>query len=116
MTRECPEILTLQQAAEMLQISERTLQRIVKKGEVPGVQVGGQWRFDRELLRDMVRGLWAPPREKESGRSLVEAESQRLGVEIPEVLHDLQVAAALRLQQAHEQCADDDGDDDDDDD
>jgi len=93
-----PEILTLIQAAEMLQISERTLQRIVKKGEVPGIQVGGQWRFDRDQLLELVRGEWSPPQARESGRSLVENESLRLGVEIPETLHDLQKAAAQRLR------------------
>ena len=35
MSREYPEILTLQQAAELLQISERTIQRMLKKGKFP---------------------------------------------------------------------------------
>lgn len=102
MKREYPEILTLIQAAELLQVSERTLQRIVKKGEVPGIQVGGQWRFDREQLHELVRGEWQPPRAGESSRELVEKESLRLGVEIPETLHDLQQAAAERLHDAAE--------------
>jgi excisionase family DNA binding protein len=100
MKRAYPEILTLIQAAELLQISERTLQRIVKKGEVPGIQVGGQWRFDREQLRELVRGEWQSPPEGETGRELVEKESLRLGVEIPEAFHDLQQAAAKRLHDA----------------
>ena len=98
METKYPEILTLQQAAELLQISERTLQRIVKKGEVPGVQVGGQWRFCRDQLKELVRGEWTAPLNKESGQSLVEKESLKLGVEIPEALHDLQQAAVQRLK------------------
>ncbi len=108
MNPEYPEILTLKQAADFLQISERTLQRIVKTGEVPGVQVGGQWRFDRVQLRAMVRGEWSPPQEEVTGRALVEKESQRLGVEIPEALHDLQQAAARRL--GNREKADEDND------
>lgn len=98
MKNQYPDILTLQQAAELLQISERTLQRIVKKKEVPGVQVGGQWRFSHQQLMELVRGEWTPPREEDSGPSLVEKESLKLGVEIPETLHDLQQAAAQRLK------------------
>jgi len=101
MTEHYSEILTLKQAADFLQISERTLQRIVKIGEVPGTQVGGQWRFDREQLRGMVRGEWLPPHEEPTGRQLVETESLHLGVEIPETLHDLQQAAVERLKQRH---------------
>lgn len=97
MNSNYPEILNMKQAAEYLQISDRTLQRIVKSGEVPGVQVGGQWRFDRAQLQEMVRGEWCPPQEEESGRTMVEKESLRLGVEIPEALHDMQQAAAKRL-------------------
>ncbi len=100
MKNTLPEILTLKQAAEFLQISTRTLQRIVNNGDVPGMQVGGQWRFDREQLRDLVRGEWQPPREDDSGRRLVEEESRRLGVEIPEAFHDLQQAAARRLRES----------------
>lgn len=102
MSAEYPTILTLQQAAEMLQISERTLQRIVKKGDVPGTQIGGQWRFDRDQLRALVRGDWTPPREHLSGRDLIEKESLRLGVEIPETLHDLQRSAVRRLEKQAE--------------
>jgi len=98
MAESCPEILTLQEAAELLQISERTLQRLVSKSEVPGVQVGGQWRFDRDQLKEMVRGEWQPPSTEESGRQLVEAESLRLGVEIPEMFHDLLQAARERQE------------------
>jgi excisionase family DNA binding protein len=101
-----PAILTLEQAAEFLQVSKRTLQRIVKKGEVPGVLIGGQWRFDRQQLLDLVRGEWIPPVEKETGRKLVEAESLRLGVEIPEAFHDLQKSAAKRMLDSEESQAD----------
>ena len=112
MSESCPEILTLKQAADLLQVSERTLQRIVKNGEVPGTQVGGQWRFDREQLREMVRGEWRPPHEEPKGRQLVETESLHLGVEIPETLHDLQRAAVERLRRRHHQDDDEEERDD----
>jgi len=58
-------------------------------------------------LHELVRGEWRPPQSGESGRSLVEAESLRLGVEIPEALHDLQQAAVRRLRDSAAECDDD---------
>ena len=105
MSSAYPEILTLQQAAEMLQISERTIQRMLKAREIPGAQVGGQWRFDREQLRAMVRGEWKlEPDQVE----MAERESLALGVEIPQAFLDLQQAARQRL---YDQEHDDDDDD-----
>jgi excisionase family DNA binding protein len=104
MSSKYPEILTLQQAADMLQISERTIQRMLKTGEIPGAQIGGQWRFDREQLRAMVRGEWqSEPDQVE----LAERESLVLGVEIPQAFLDLQQAAKKRLSD-HEREDDDD--------
>jgi len=97
-----PEILTLEQAAGFLQVSARTIQRLVADGRLPGRQVGSQWRFDREQLRDWVRGegpASADRRKDEDARrlrDLVEAESRRLGVDVPETLQDLQRDFAAR--------------------
>jgi excisionase family DNA binding protein len=44
------EILDIKQAAEYLQIKERTLYRLVGDGEIPGIKVGGQWRFSKKCL------------------------------------------------------------------
>ncbi len=106
MSSKCPEILTLQQAAEMLQISERTIQRMLKTGEIPGARIGGQWRFDRQQLRAMVRGEWQPEPDQVE---LAECESLVLGVEIPQAFLDLQQAARKRLSD-HEHEDDDDDD------
>ena len=37
--------LTLEEAAAMLQVSKRTLQRLVQRREMPGLKIGGQWRI-----------------------------------------------------------------------
>jgi excisionase family DNA binding protein len=100
MFTEYPEILTLQQAADMLQISERTIQRMLKKGEIPGTQIGGQWRFDREQLRALVRGEWKPEPDQVE---MAERESLVLGVEIPQAFLDLQQAARQRLKEKEEE-------------
>ena len=38
-------MLTLKQVADRLQLSERTLYRLLQRGELPGRKIGGQWRF-----------------------------------------------------------------------
>jgi excisionase family DNA binding protein len=47
------EILDIKQAAEYLQIKERTLYRLVGDGDIPGIKVGGQWRFSKKCLDNM---------------------------------------------------------------
>ena len=42
------EIMDIRSAAKFLQIKERTLYRLVGEGEIPGIKVGGQWRFSKK--------------------------------------------------------------------
>ena len=44
--------LTLQEAAELLQVSKRTLHRMAQRNKVPALKVGRQWRIqERELIK-----------------------------------------------------------------
>ena len=47
-------LLTLSEAANLLQVSTRTLQRMIRKGELPAFKVGGQWRLRETQLRQWV--------------------------------------------------------------
>jgi PTS system nitrogen regulatory IIA component len=44
-TTPLPDLLTLKQVADRLQLSERTIYRLLQRGELPGRKIGGQWRF-----------------------------------------------------------------------
>ena len=92
------DILTLAQAAEYLQVSERTILRMLKDGKIPGRQVGSQWRFDREQLRAWVRGDEPTPARELTQLELIEQERARLGVDLPETLVELQQVARRRLE------------------
>jgi excisionase family DNA binding protein len=48
-------VLTLQQAADFLQIDVNTLRVLVRHGKVPGAKVGRQWRLEEGLLREWLR-------------------------------------------------------------
>jgi excisionase family DNA binding protein len=46
--------LTLTEAAEILQISRRTLLRMIQHREMPAFKVGGQWRIRESQFRKWV--------------------------------------------------------------
>lgn len=45
-----PEILTIDQVADLLHLHEMTIYRLAKEGKLPGFKVGGRWRFQRDAL------------------------------------------------------------------
>ena len=50
-------LLTLNEAAELLQVSRRTLQRMLNRKELPALKVGGQWRIHEKRLAQWLEGL-----------------------------------------------------------
>ena len=50
--------LTLAEAATILQVSKRTILRMIQKKEVPALKVGGQWRMRESQLK-----RWAEQKE-----------------------------------------------------
>jgi PTS system nitrogen regulatory IIA component len=58
------EFLSVKQLAEHLQVSERTIYRMLWRGDLPGHRVGGQWRFSRSQVDywlDLRLTRLAPP-------------------------------------------------------
>jgi nitrogen PTS system EIIA component len=58
-----PDVLTLKQLAEHLQLSERTVYRLLRRGELPGFKVGAHWRFRRAVVdywMDLRMGRMSP--------------------------------------------------------
>jgi excisionase family DNA binding protein len=45
-----PEVLTVPQLAEWLQVDESAIAELAESGELPGRQLGGEWRFAREAV------------------------------------------------------------------
>ncbi|HEY2918206.1 MAG TPA: helix-turn-helix domain-containing protein [Candidatus Binatia bacterium] len=48
-------LLTLSEAAQMLHVSTRTLQRMIRKNDLPAFKVGGQWRVRESQLAEWIR-------------------------------------------------------------
>ena len=49
-----PDVLTIDQLAELLQVDEKTVRSLAAKGELPGRKLGRQWRFSRQAVLDWL--------------------------------------------------------------
>jgi excisionase family DNA binding protein len=47
---KCEPLLDSNEAAELLRIHPKTLQRMARKGEIPAIQIGKLWRFSTSSL------------------------------------------------------------------
>ena len=47
-------LIILAEAASLLQVSKRTLLRMIQKKEVPAFKVGGQWRIRETQFKEWV--------------------------------------------------------------
>jgi excisionase family DNA binding protein len=48
------DIFTLTETARYLKVAEKTVQRMIKRGEIPAVKVGSQYRFIKSVLDDWL--------------------------------------------------------------
>ena len=53
MSNDTDDILDIKDAAKYLRIKDRTLYGLMKQKKVPGVKIGGQWRFKKSQLDAM---------------------------------------------------------------
>lgn len=63
------ELYTVEQVAEMLSVTSRTIRNYLRSGILKGRKLGGQWRFTEEEIRAMF--------ETDSVRNKVEAEMEQ---------------------------------------
>ena len=66
--------MTVREVAAFLNVHEKTVYRLVQRGELPGFKVAGAWRFQRN---DLDGWIAAQKRELREARG---AESTRLNV------------------------------------
>ena len=45
-----PDVLTVEQLAELLQVDEKTVRSLAAKGDLPGRKLGRHWRFSRQAV------------------------------------------------------------------
>ena len=73
---DMPEVLTAEQAAELMQVERTVIEGLAEAGKLPARRLGGQWRFSRAALLDWLAagsgtpgdGAGAAPGGDEGGR------------------------------------------------
>lgn len=48
------EIMTIKELSVYLKINEKTIYRLAKQRRLPGVKIGGMWRFKKEAIDNLM--------------------------------------------------------------
>lgn len=48
-------ILTIREISNLLKINEKTVYKLAAAGKIPGIKVGGSWRFDRATISTWIK-------------------------------------------------------------
>jgi len=60
-------LLTVAEITEYLQLTRRTIYRLLESGEIPAIRLGHQWRFDKKEIDDWIHQL---PKSRGKSRKL----------------------------------------------
>lgn len=50
------ELMTLEEVADYLRVTEKTVYRLLRRGKIPATKVGHQWRFHRASIDEWLNG------------------------------------------------------------
>lgn len=50
------EMLTIKEAAEVLDVSTRSINRYIKEGSLKAYMVGNKWRIEKEEIQRFIKG------------------------------------------------------------
>ena len=60
MKEQIPDVLTIEEVAQYLRISQSTLYKEAQKGKIPRQKIGRRWRFSRLALEKWLEKMPAP--------------------------------------------------------
>ncbi|MBI2193344.1 MAG: helix-turn-helix domain-containing protein [Planctomycetes bacterium] len=50
-----PQLMTVRQMAEFLQVSTDKVYEMTQRGEIPAIKIGQQWRFNRDDIEKWLK-------------------------------------------------------------
>jgi len=50
MNKNNPEVMTVKQLADYLQMDEHTVYKLARSGQIPSIKIAGQWRFKKDVI------------------------------------------------------------------
>jgi excisionase family DNA binding protein len=71
------EVLTIAEAAERLKVSTKTIERLLRSGELPAGKIGRQWRISSAILDQLVRGELQRPKPAPKPRKKSKSKRRR---------------------------------------
>lgn len=74
------DILTIKQLSEYLMVSEKTIYRMLEKNNLPGIRVGGQWRFRKRDIDAWIDNQVRKVDVEGDRRVLVELEQSEIDI------------------------------------
>lgn len=52
---EMTQLMTLQEMADYLRVTKKTIYRLLRRGKIPATKVGHQWRFDKTAIDEWLQ-------------------------------------------------------------
>jgi excisionase family DNA binding protein len=49
------DILTIKEISDYLKVSEKTIYRMVSRGEIPAFKMGTTWRFQKSAIEEWIK-------------------------------------------------------------
>jgi excisionase family DNA binding protein len=80
------QILNIEEVADYLRVTERTVYRLVWQGALPAMKVGRQWRFEKEAIDQWLHQKRSP---NVQANILVVDDEETIGLLFKKVLEDL---------------------------
>ncbi|KAA1422466.1 helix-turn-helix domain-containing protein [Mumia zhuanghuii] len=76
---ESPRFLRLSDVADVLNVSERQVYALVRRGDLPAIRLGGRgvWRVEAEALEEFITHQYAAARDHIAAHPWVESEESR---------------------------------------
>lgn len=60
---EYPEVMNVEEVADLLRVSNQTVYNLVKSGKLPATKIGREWRFSRTRILELLEGETAAEKE-----------------------------------------------------
>ncbi len=74
------DLLTTKQLMELLRVDRTTIYRMLNDGRLPGMRVGGQWRFQRQTIEKWLQEK-SPP-EPDAIKASSDQDGHKAGIEV----------------------------------
>ncbi|WP_262850852.1 helix-turn-helix domain-containing protein [Mumia quercus] len=80
---ESPRFLRLSDVADILNVSERQVYALVRRGDLPAIRVGGRgvWRVESEALERYIADQYAATRDHIAAHPFVDEDSDALNAD-----------------------------------